>query len=94
MAHQTMAVPQMLCAYLFAQSKPRQIVLAGEEIGALAEVVRREFAPHQVVMRAEVDYPMEAVRAMVTETATAYICENFMCQLPTTTPEELASKIQ
>ncbi|MCX6606044.1 MAG: thioredoxin domain-containing protein [Acidobacteria bacterium] len=94
MAQQTMAVPQMLCAYLFAQSKPRQIVLAGEEIGALAEVVRRGFAPHQVVMRADVDYPLEVVRAMVTETATAYICENFTCQLPATTPEQLASKIQ
>jgi len=94
MAQQTMAVPQMLCAYLFSQSKPRQIVLAGEEIGAMAEVVRRGFAPHQVVIQADVDYPLEAVRAMVTETATAYVCENFTCQLPVTTPEALASKIQ
>jgi len=94
MAQQTMAVPQMLCAYLFSQSKPRQIVLAGEEIGAMAEVVRRGFAPHQVVIRADVDYPLEAVRAMVNETATAYLCENFTCQLPVTTPESLAAKIQ
>ena len=94
MAQQSMAVPQMLCAYLFSKTKPRQIVLAGEEIGALAEVVRKGFAPHQVVVRADVDYPLEAVRAMVSETATAYVCENFTCQLPATTPEGLASKIQ
>ena len=94
MAQQTMAVPQMLCAYLVSTTKPRQIVLAGEEIGALAEVVRQGFAPHQVMVRADVDYPLESVRAMVTETATAYVCENFTCQLPTSSPEALASKIQ
>ncbi len=87
-------VPQMLCAYLYSMAKGRQVVLAGEDVSRLAEVVRRVFSPHQVVIRASAEFPSEAVQAMVTETATAYVCENFTCELPVTTPEALAAKIQ
>jgi uncharacterized protein YyaL (SSP411 family) len=84
----------MLCAYLYSMAKGRQVVLAGEDVSRLAEVVRRVFSPHQVVIRASAEFPSEAVQAMVTETATAYVCENFTCELPVTTPEALAAKIQ
>ncbi len=94
MKEQTAGVPQMLCAYLYSIAKGRQVVLAGDDVSGLAEVVRRVFSPHQVVIRATADFPSTSVQAMVTEEATAFVCENFTCDLPVTTPEALAAKIQ
>jgi uncharacterized protein YyaL (SSP411 family) len=94
MTEHTAGVPQMLCAYLYSVAQARQVVLAGDDVSRLAEVVRRVFSPHQVVIRASAEFPSAAVQAMVTEEATAYVCENFTCDLPVTTPEALAAKIQ
>jgi len=97
-------LPQMLAAYMFAKSKPRQIVLAGEagSAQAMLAVVRRRFLPHKIVLLAD-----EASRARLAEwlpalagmtpvdgKATAYICENYACQLPVTDPERFAELLQ
>ena len=78
-------VPQMAVALAFALAKPREIVLAGPAadptMRAMLASVRRRFMPNAVAMRvgqAELDMP--AVNGL----PTAYVCENFACQLPVT----------
>jgi uncharacterized protein YyaL (SSP411 family) len=78
-------VPQMLVAHAFALAKPREIVLAGPADDAVMRemltTIRRRFLPSAVVMRAE-----QAGRDMPAAGGlpTAYVCENFACQLPVT----------
>lgn len=81
---QTAAVPQMLCAYLFAQRKPRQIQFAGEDPASLLRVVHGKFGPFQVLLRA----------AAQTGPAEAQICEDFVCRIPVRDPETLASQVE
>lgn len=80
---QTAAVPQMLCAYLFARRKPRQVEFVGEDVKALVRVVHGKFAPFQVLVRGD-----------VAGAAEARVCENFVCQLPVRDPEALAAQVE
>ena len=79
-------VPLMLAAHAFALAKPREIVLAGPANDAVMRdmlaTIRRRFLPSAVVMRAEqAGHDMPALGGF----PTAYVCENFACQLPVTT---------
>ncbi len=91
------ALPQMAAAMEFHFSKPRQIVVAGAP-GApdtrelLAEVHRR-FLPNKIVLLADGAagqkqlgqwIPVVAGMSRKDGRATAYVCENYVCQLPTT----------
>jgi uncharacterized protein YyaL (SSP411 family) len=78
-------VPQMLVAQSLALAKPREIVLAGPAadpaMHAMLASIRRRFLPNTVVMRAEQSArPMPAIGGA----PTAYVCENFACNLPVT----------
>ena len=88
------AVPEMLCALDFALGKPLQIVIAGEptapDTQALLRVVRRRYRPNQVVMLAR---DQSTPRPMVNGKATAYVCVDRTCRLPTTDPVELEKLI-
>jgi len=85
------AVPEMLCALDFALGKPKQIVIAGEpavtDTQTLLRVVRRRYLPNRIVMLAR---DQKIPRLMMDEKATAYVCVDRTCRLPTTEPEELA----
>lgn len=96
------ALPEMLAAYEFKRQKPRQIVLAGErgavDTLALQRVVAERFLPNTVVILAQegpwppsLVEPMARLRFMSQQggKATAYLCENFSCQQPTTDPQVL-----
>ena len=88
------AVPEMLCALDFALGKPQQIVIAGEpaapDTQALLRVVRRGYRPNQVVMLAR---DQSTPRPMINGKATAYVCVDRTCRLPTTAPVELGKLI-
>ena len=85
------ALPQMLVAQAFASGRPMEIVLAGPRDAALLETVHCRFLPHAVVMRAEDSpVPMPAVNGE----ATAYVCENYACQLPVTNAAALKDLLQ
>ena len=97
------SIPQMLVALSWSRSKPKQVVIAGKADDAAMQVmlreVRRHFVPHEVLILADggagQQYFAEHVEFMknVTETdgkPTAYVCENFVCQLPTTDVKKLA----
>ncbi len=78
-------LPQMLVARSYTLATPREIVLAGPadhpEMRAMLAAVRRRFMPAAVVLRSE-DTPVP--RPALDGTPTAYVCENFACQLPVT----------
>jgi uncharacterized protein YyaL (SSP411 family) len=94
-------------AYSFSLSKPKQIILVGPkdapDTRGLLERLRARFVPERIVLL--VDSP-EARRTFagylpVVETmtalhgkATAYVCENYTCKLPTNDPEKFSELIQ
>jgi uncharacterized protein YyaL (SSP411 family) len=96
MSEQPAGLPQMLVGYLWSIGKPVQVILAGErraaDTRALAEAVHRRFLPNRVMAMASDsggDSPGETRgMSMVEGRATAYLCENFACQLPVNTLEK------
>ena len=88
------AVPEMLCALDLALGQPRQIVVAGEpaapDTQALLRVVRRPYRPNKVVVLAR---DQSTPRPALDGKATAYVCVDRTCQLPTTDPDELEKLI-
>jgi uncharacterized protein YyaL (SSP411 family) len=74
----------------FHLSPIREVALAGEDISALARVVRARFRPHLVLAGGAADgVPLLEHRTPVDGRAAAYVCKRFVCQAPVTDPEEL-----
>jgi uncharacterized protein YyaL (SSP411 family) len=92
-------MPQMLVALDFSLSKPRQIVVAGEgdagETNRLVAEVNAHFLPNKVMMLANersrkfLEEKIEVIRGMNTVDGkpAVYVCQDFACQAPVTTPE-------
>lgn len=93
------SLPQMLAALDFFLSKPRQIVIAGKpdasDTRAMLRVTHRLFLPNRILMLADgvagqeflssrVEF-LKSVKPLAGK-ATAYVCENYVCQLPTDDP--------
>ncbi len=83
-------VPQMLVAHSFALGRPQEIVLAGsrDDPGMLEMLaaIRRRFLPGAVILHGEQSgRPMPALDGA----PTAYVCENFACNLPVTSATAL-----
>jgi uncharacterized protein len=98
------SMPQMLLALSWSRSKPNQVVIAGKaddpETRAMLREVQRHYVPHEVLILADggagqrffadrVEF-MKSV-GKIDDKPTAYVCENFVCQLPTTDLKTLAS---
>jgi uncharacterized protein YyaL (SSP411 family) len=98
------SMPQMLVAFSWSRSKPKQVVIAGKANDAATQVmlceVHRHFVPHEVLILADggagqqffadrVEF-MKSV-SKIDNKPTAYVCENFVCQLPTTDLKTLAN---
>jgi uncharacterized protein len=90
------AFGHLLQAMHFHFSTPREVALVGEQLDALAAVVRRRFRPTVVLagMAPGDDEALEAVpllrgREPVNGRPAAYVCENFACRMPVTEPDEL-----
>ena len=94
------AFGRLLSALDFHLSQPREIAIIGEpdtpDTEALVDTVYSRYLPNKVVAgRAEDDeesaglVPLLADRPTRDGAATAYVCEGYVCQSPTTKPEEL-----
>ncbi len=84
----------LLRALDFLLARTREVALVGEERNELAAVVRAEFRPHLVLAggpEGSEEPPLLRDRTALDGDATAYVCEDFTCQLPVTTPSELAN---
>ncbi|HYY35465.1 MAG TPA: thioredoxin domain-containing protein, partial [Candidatus Binatia bacterium] len=98
------SMPQMLVALSWSRAKPKQVVIAGKTgegaTQAMLREVHRHFVPHEVLILADGGadqrFFSERVEFMKSVTEmdgkpTAYVCENFVCQLPTTDLKTLAN---
>jgi uncharacterized protein YyaL (SSP411 family) len=93
------SAPQMLAALQFSRSKPRQAVIAGDsqqqETRLLVHSILRDFHPDLVVLHAENANALsgdagQALAAMrpIQGRPAFYLCENFTCRAPVTSPED------
>ncbi len=96
------AMPQMLCAVELALESPRHVVIAGdparEDFRALAAVMHESLGPRRALLAADGGEgqawlasraPWIAEMKPLGGRATAYVCEDFACQAPVTSPAEL-----
>ncbi len=96
------AMPQMLCAVELALESPRHVVIAGdprrEDFRMLAAVVHESIGPRRALLAAEGGEgqawlasraPWIADMKPLGGRATAYVCEDFACQAPVVSAEEL-----
>jgi uncharacterized protein YyaL (SSP411 family) len=87
----------------FYTSAPKEIAIIGdpssEDTRALMREVYRRYLPNRVVAGADgpvaedTGTPLLRERGMIDGRPTAYVCENYSCQLPVTTPDELATQL-
>ncbi len=87
--------PQMLVALEWSLSTSKEIIIAGtpssEDTQALLKEIRSRFIPNKVILLLNSDterrisqlLPFTTTMRMINGKATAYICENYACQLPT-----------
>ena len=93
---------QWLAALDFYVSTPKEVVIIGpredSKTAALLQTVNGNFHPNKVLVGAENEgehgLPLLESRGMINGEPTAYVCENYTCQLPVTTPEELSVQLE
>jgi hypothetical protein len=106
MARQPLAFGHLLCALERAISRPQEIVVIGDPAGSDAQAlwaeVRRRFLPNSVLAGAPNEaaareatavVPLLADRVQVRGLPTAYVCENFACQMPVIDSASLARQL-
>ncbi len=98
---------QYLCAVDFLAGPSREVVLCGplerEDTRILLAELRGRYLPRTVILlrpedadlRARIDAlaPFSSGQGMLGDRAAAYVCENFSCLRPATSPRELASQL-
>lgn len=88
----------------FYLSTPKEVAVIGETDSAETRALLREvwsgYLPNKVVAltpegdaRAAEEVPLLRDRTMLEGRATAYVCEHYTCQQPTTSPEELRRQL-
>jgi len=100
------ALPQLLCTLELALGEPRTVVLAGKpqdaDFVALASVLHEQIGPRRAILcvdGSEAQRWLAARKPYLVEMkplngkATAYVCENYACQAPATTPGELRQRL-
>ncbi len=85
----------LLSALDFLLGPSFEIVLAGRDVKAMQRAVFTPFAPNKIVLRrddavAKIAPYTDAQRAIGGK-ATAYVCTNYMCKLPSTDPKAIAT---
>ena len=98
-----LAFGRLLAGLDFHLSRPIELAVIGApaEPGTrkFLEVVRSRFLPNLLVAVAAADanppgMPLLTDRPAIDATATAYLCEGFVCRLPTTDPAELDRQLE
>jgi uncharacterized protein YyaL (SSP411 family) len=100
------AVPFMLANLVAYHARIRQIVVVGhpgeDDTQALHQEIARRYLPFAVVVPVDAGAPRDALGRLLPFVApltmrdgraTAYVCEGFSCQAPTTDPEELGRQL-
>ena len=105
LARAPLGMGHWLCALDFYVSTPKEIAIVGKRSDpatqSLLEAVFNRYLPNKVVAGADpgmAEYasdvtPLLLDRVMLDGRPTAYVCQNYACQLPVTEPEPLASQL-
>jgi len=99
-----LAFGRLACALDLYLVPGREVAIVGDPQSAatqaLLDVVNGGYRPHLTLALARADadaaaqtIPLLQDRPMLDGKATAYVCQNFTCQLPTTEPAELARQL-
>ena len=94
-----------IAALDFYVSSPKEVVIIGPKdnpaTAALLQTVYGGFRPNKVLVGADNadaaekhGLPLLEARGMIDGKPTAYVCQNYACQLPVTTPEDLAVQLE
>jgi uncharacterized protein YyaL (SSP411 family) len=92
-----------LAALDYYLSSPKEIVVMGDSDDAATKALLREvhdrYIPNRVITGADAPVtpaptPLLEARVLINNAPTAYVCENYACQLPVTDPAELASQLK
>ncbi|HVS05578.1 MAG TPA: thioredoxin domain-containing protein [Candidatus Dormibacteraeota bacterium] len=95
-----LAFGRLLAALDFHLARTVELAVIGEpadpQTRRLLEVMRERFLPNRLVAVApgESAIPLLADRRALDGKATAYLCEGFVCQAPTTDPAQLARQLE
>ncbi len=82
-----------LSAAEFALAEVKEVAIVGREADELVTEVWESYRPFKIIAKAEEegsDPPLLKDRSIVDGKSAAYVCENFVCQRPVTTVEDLA----
>ena len=90
--HQMEAMPsgsgQLLCELAFLLSTPKEIAIVGQAPDAMLAALHERYLPNKIVAAAASTsgstLPLLAGKTTIDARATAYVCENYACQVPTT----------
>ncbi len=93
---------QLLCELAFLLSTPKEIAIVGKKgdpkTEAMLTALHGIYQPNKIVASSESadgeTLPLLAGKTQVDNTATAYICENYACQAPTTDVEVFVELLQ
>jgi uncharacterized protein YyaL (SSP411 family) len=98
MARYPLGFARALNALDFFLGRPREIAIIGSvstpDTQALLREVFEPFLPNKVVAGGTATIPLLEARDLRDGKATAYVCEQYVCQAPTTDPEELRRMLQ
>ena len=101
-AREPQAAPALALSIDLALSSPSQVVLAGERgdlrLTALQRVAGRAFMPSTTILWADQESSLigrlpelQAMKSVAEPTA--YVCQGFVCDRPTTDPQILAEQL-
>jgi len=82
-------LPQMLCAIEFALAPSREIVVAGELPAGMHRALAQTFDPNRILLHASPELAAFHPAMSAMAGPAVYVCENFACQAPARTEEEL-----
>ncbi len=86
-----------LCALDFYLSRPKEVAILGhfqaDATQALLRATFEAFIPNKVVAGGNATIPLLEGRGQRNAKATAYVCEHYVCQRPTSDPEELRAQL-
>jgi uncharacterized protein YyaL (SSP411 family) len=99
------ALPQMLVAFNWQLTTPKEIIVVGnrnaEDTKIMLREIRKHFLPNKAILLVDEDSKSKLVAylpfienmTMMDSKATAYICQNYSCQLPTNDVEKVAEML-
>jgi uncharacterized protein YyaL (SSP411 family) len=88
------AFAHLLRALDFQLAPTKEVALVGDDLSELTGIVRSSYRPHLVLAGGPESSsvpPLLADRPAIDNKPTAYVCEHFSCQAPTTDADALAS---